>query len=220
MKKSCARSTRLSASPCAKSKLLWNVSPGPRRPQTHARNQASTHRGRYRRRAQAHHRAALQRAASRRASRRCSVSVGDLEGAYSVADVVNRKTGEVLLESNKPLTAELWHRAGRRRASPKWTSSSPSATTSAWCCQPHPRQGRHQVLARSADRDLSQAAPRRSADPGNRHGALQRHVLRPAQVRFQQGRPPEVQHQARPRNAARQPHSGSRRFRRRHQATC
>src|SRR5215471_4529875 len=32
----------------------------------------------------------------------------DLEGAYSVADVVNRQTGEVLLESNKPLTAELW----------------------------------------------------------------------------------------------------------------
>src|SRR5438552_8368010 len=32
----------------------------------------------------------------------------DLEGAYSVADVVNRQTGEVLLESNKPLTPEIW----------------------------------------------------------------------------------------------------------------
>ncbi len=32
----------------------------------------------------------------------------DLEGAYSVADVVNRTTGEVLLESNKPLTSDLW----------------------------------------------------------------------------------------------------------------
>src|SRR6201984_1944827 len=32
----------------------------------------------------------------------------DLEGAYSVADVVNRQTGEVLLESNRPLTADLW----------------------------------------------------------------------------------------------------------------
>src|SRR3979490_2762567 len=31
-----------------------------------------------------------------------------LEGAYSVADVVNRQTGEVLLEANKPLTADLW----------------------------------------------------------------------------------------------------------------
>jgi DNA-directed RNA polymerase subunit beta len=36
------------------------------------------------------------------------VSVGDLEGAFSVADVVNRQTGEVLLEANKPLTAESW----------------------------------------------------------------------------------------------------------------
>jgi len=36
------------------------------------------------------------------------VSVSDLEGAYSVADVVNRQTGEVLLEANRSLTAELW----------------------------------------------------------------------------------------------------------------
>src|SRR2546422_10200029 len=35
-------------------------------------------------------------------------SLTDLEGAYTVADVVNRQTGEVLLEANKPLTAELW----------------------------------------------------------------------------------------------------------------
>ncbi len=35
-------------------------------------------------------------------------TLADLEGAYSVADVVNRQTGEVLLESNKPLTPELW----------------------------------------------------------------------------------------------------------------
>jgi DNA-directed RNA polymerase subunit beta len=36
------------------------------------------------------------------------VSVADLEGAYTVADLVNRQTGEVILEANKPLTAELW----------------------------------------------------------------------------------------------------------------
>src|SRR5450631_1374674 len=35
-------------------------------------------------------------------------TLADLEGAYSVADVVNRQTGEVLLEANKPLSAELW----------------------------------------------------------------------------------------------------------------
>src|SRR5256885_14188780 len=35
-------------------------------------------------------------------------AIADLEGAYSVADFVNRQTGEVLLEANKPLTADLW----------------------------------------------------------------------------------------------------------------
>jgi DNA-directed RNA polymerase subunit beta len=39
-------------------------------------------------------------------------ALADLEGAYSVADVVNRDTGEVLLESNKPLTADLWQAFG------------------------------------------------------------------------------------------------------------
>jgi DNA-directed RNA polymerase subunit beta len=36
------------------------------------------------------------------------VGLNDLEGAYSVADVVNRETGEVLLEANKPITASLY----------------------------------------------------------------------------------------------------------------
>ncbi len=35
-------------------------------------------------------------------------ALADVEGAFSVADVVNRQTGEVLLEANKPLTADLW----------------------------------------------------------------------------------------------------------------
>src|SRR5438067_2266806 len=35
-------------------------------------------------------------------------SLQDLEGAYSVAEVVNRQTGEIMLEANKPLTADLW----------------------------------------------------------------------------------------------------------------
>jgi len=43
------------------------------------------------------------------------VSAGDLEGAFTVADMVNRQTGEVLVESNKPVTPEIWaalHAAG------------------------------------------------------------------------------------------------------------
>jgi DNA-directed RNA polymerase subunit beta len=35
-------------------------------------------------------------------------ALADLEGAYCVADVVNRQTGEVLLEANKPITADVW----------------------------------------------------------------------------------------------------------------
>jgi DNA-directed RNA polymerase subunit beta len=36
--------------------------------------------------------------------------LADLEGALSVADIVDRQTGEVLLEANRPFTAELWAR--------------------------------------------------------------------------------------------------------------
>ena len=60
-------------------------------------------------------------------------ALADLEGAYSVADVVNRQTGEVLLEANKPLTAELVAGLCRSAASPKSTCSSRSAMTSDWC---------------------------------------------------------------------------------------
>ncbi|HKV48609.1 MAG TPA: DNA-directed RNA polymerase subunit beta [Candidatus Acidoferrales bacterium] len=33
----------------------------------------------------------------------------DLEGAYTVGELVNRETGEVLLDANRPLTPELWN---------------------------------------------------------------------------------------------------------------
>jgi DNA-directed RNA polymerase subunit beta len=35
-------------------------------------------------------------------------TVADLEGAFTVAELVNRQTGEVLVDSNKPLTPEMW----------------------------------------------------------------------------------------------------------------
>jgi DNA-directed RNA polymerase subunit beta len=37
-----------------------------------------------------------------------TVTVADLEGAYTVGDLVNRNTGEVLVEANRPMTAELY----------------------------------------------------------------------------------------------------------------
>ena len=36
--------------------------------------------------------------------------LADLEGAASVADIVDRQTGEVLLEANKPFTSDVWAR--------------------------------------------------------------------------------------------------------------
>ncbi len=36
------------------------------------------------------------------------VSAADLEGAFTVAELVNRQTGEVLVDSNKALTPEMW----------------------------------------------------------------------------------------------------------------
>ncbi len=36
------------------------------------------------------------------------ITAAELEGAFSVGDVVNRQTGEVILEANKPLTSAAW----------------------------------------------------------------------------------------------------------------
>jgi DNA-directed RNA polymerase subunit beta len=36
------------------------------------------------------------------------VNVADLEGAFTVNELVNRQTGEVVVDSNKPLTPEMW----------------------------------------------------------------------------------------------------------------
>src|SRR6202050_186421 len=36
------------------------------------------------------------------------VSAPDLEGAFTVNELVNRQTGEVVVDSNKPLTPEMW----------------------------------------------------------------------------------------------------------------
>ena len=123
-------------------------------------------------------------------------ALADLEGAYSVADVVNRQTGEVLLEANKPLDRRSLaglcrsrhHRS--RHLLPGTRRYRPGAFA-------HSRQGLDPLFQGSAHRNLSQAASGRSSDSRNRHQPFPRHVLRSAQVRFQPRRPPEVQHQAR-----------------------
>ncbi len=134
-------------------------------------------------------------------------SVADLEGAYTVADLVNRQTGEVLLEANKPLTAEIW------------TALAEAGITSVDVFFPD-RDDVGVVLSRTLDKDAI-SSPRealieiyrklRPGDPPTLETAtalVQRHVLRPAQVRFQQRGPLEIQHQVRPGNAAEHAHAG------------
>ena len=86
--------------------------------------------------------------------------------------------------------------------------------------EPDAAQGHDQDDAGSADRNLPQAASRRSADAGNGDRSVRRHVLRCAQVRLLARRPAEVQHQAGSVDASREAHSRAGRFLRRHHATC
>ncbi len=147
------------------------------------------------------------------------VGAGDLEGAFTVGDLVNRQTGEVLLEANKPLTAR--NLGGARRSRHHGSRRLlPGARRRGRGRFAHARKGRHPNAQGSADRNLPQAASGRSSDARNRDGAVQRHVLRPAQVRFQQGRPPEVQHQAGSGDSARQAHARSRRTSLQRSGTC
>jgi hypothetical protein len=48
---------------------------------------------------------------------------------YTVGELVNRQTGEVLLEANKPLTAEMWATMAEAGITGSGRFASPSATT-------------------------------------------------------------------------------------------
>ncbi len=116
------------------------------------------------------------------------VSLADLEGAYSGRRLVNRQTGEVLLEANKPLTAEIWSalaEAGITSVDVFFPERDDIGVVLSRTLD----KDAIKLFPRSADRNLPQAAPRRSSDAGDGHGAVQRNVLRPAQVRFQPRRP-------------------------------
>ena len=199
--------------------MYWNAVGRPDRPQAHARKSST--------RRPAKCWSARTSGSATRCTRNCvkarvtqvEVGVADLEGAVTVSELVNRQTGEVLLEANKPLTAEMWasiarsghHGSGRLLPGPRRRGHHRHA---------HARKGHHPFAEGSADRNLPQAAPGRSSDAGNGDGALQRHVLRRPQIRFQQSGPPEVQHQARPADAARKADARSRRTLSRRSSTC
>ena len=147
------------------------------------------------------------------------IAPNDLEGAYIAADVVDMATGEVLIDANHELTTTTIQQPDRSRHR-RLRSLLPRARRSRHRDLRHAAQRQRQGPERSADRNLSQAAPRRSAHPRHRHAAVPGHVLRPAQVRFLARGPHEVQHQAARQgrsHAARQAHPRSRGFPRHHQ---
>jgi DNA-directed RNA polymerase subunit beta len=69
------------------------------------------------------------------------IGPADLEGAVTVGELVNRQTGEVLLEANKPLTPEMWASIGEAGIT-EVDIASRTATTSA-SSSPHAREGHH-----------------------------------------------------------------------------
>ena len=121
------------------------------------------------------------------------VASNDLEGAFVVADVVDMTTGEVMIDANSELTPTVLSKlieAGHHRV-----RSLLPGTRRRWLRdRRHHPQGCRERPARRADRDLPQAASRRSAHRGHRHPVVPGHVLRPAQVRFLPRGPHEVQH--------------------------
>ena len=131
-------------------------------------------------------------------------------GRVSAHDVVDPKTGEVLLECNQEITTEKLDRlrAARHRARSR-------------CCfiddthiGPSLRNTLLQdkiAVARGGDpRDLQAPAPGRSADPRDRDDVLQQPVLQPRALRSVARRPPEAQPPPRPRRAARAGHAAPR----------
>jgi DNA-directed RNA polymerase subunit beta len=123
------------------------------------------------------------------------VASNDLEGAYLVADVFDTASGEVFADANRRADGDEAEQAdGSRR--PGLRSILPRARRSGHRHLGHHQEGPGEGAERGADRDLPQAAARRSAHAGHRHPAFPGHVLRSAQVRFFARRPHEVQHQA------------------------
>ena len=147
------------------------------------------------------------------------VAANDLEGAYIVADVVDMSTGEVLIDANSELTTTALAKL-MEAGIEEFEIFFPERDDVGTVISATIRKDAVKSAERSADRNLPQAASRRSAHARYRHAAVPGHVLRPAQVRFLARGPHEVQHQAARqgrRHAARQAHARSRGFPRHHQ---
>ena len=92
-------------------RLFWKVSAEPRRPealQGHLRAQGRERQARGARpRRQEDHRRRTSRRSSGSTSQEIEITEADLEGAFAVADIVDPRTGEVMLEGNEPLSPRV-----------------------------------------------------------------------------------------------------------------
>ncbi len=136
------------------------------------------------------------------------------------SDVVDTTTGEVLLEANSELTADKLAKILDATGVVELNVFFPERDDVGMVISQTLEARLGEDTAGSADRDLPQAASRRSADARHRDRALPRHVLRSAQVRLLARRPVEVQHQAVSRTrtppSLDQPHAGAGGFLRHH----
>ena len=111
MKTCCARSSRWSGSTLRDGDLFWNASEGliDRKLSQEIKHPKS---GEVMVGAHKRISDALYKELMKARVVQVEVTPQDLEGAVTVGELVNRQTGEVLLEANKPLTAEMWTTIG------------------------------------------------------------------------------------------------------------
>jgi len=119
-------------------------------------------------------------------------ALADSKARTGVADVVNRRRGEVLLEANKPLTAELWQ-ALPKVASRKSTCL-PRADDIAWCFRARWTRMRSALRRKRSSKSTASCA-RAIHDARNGHESFPRHVFLIRASTLQPRRAPEVQHQ-------------------------
>jgi DNA-directed RNA polymerase beta subunit len=150
-----------------------------------------------------------------------SIPVADeaLEGAFAAADIVDPETGEVILEANEELTPRVISMAQEKRVE-KIEIFFPERDEVGPYHQPDAEKGSDPHARGSADRNLSSAAARRSADARQLAVALREHVLQPAEVRLLAGWPSEAEHQARAEDAARREDPASAGLLRSHQVSA
>ncbi len=109
------------------------------------------------------------------------IDMTDLEGAWAASDIVDTTTGEVLLEANTEITADKVSKileSGVVELSVFFPERDDVGTVISQTL----RRDSVTTPSEAFDRDLSQAASRRSADFGHSDGIVPGHVLRSAQV--------------------------------------